>query len=98
MLFNPHESRINGALVKIQGVLRDLPQPVSNAVSMLRTHSGKGAESHEVESTLLYPGRHFFTWYSSEHRNHLDVKWLVYRRLAIVRLFGSHRGPRARSD
>ena len=51
-LLDPHESRINGALVEIQGVLRDLLEPAGDAIGMLWAHGGKGAEGHEAESAL----------------------------------------------
>ena len=59
MLLNPDESRIDGALVEIQGVLRDLLEPVGDAIGMLRAHSSKGAEDHEVESALQDLDGHF---------------------------------------
>ena len=37
---------------KIQGVPRDLLEPVGDSIGMLRTHGGKGTEDHEVESAL----------------------------------------------
>ena len=52
VLFKPDKRRIDGALVKSQGVLRDLLEPASDAIGVLRTHGGKGAEDHEVESAL----------------------------------------------
>ena len=52
MLLKSDQGRINRALVKIQGVPRDLLQPVGDPIGMLRTHGGKGAEDHEVESAL----------------------------------------------
>jgi hypothetical protein len=39
-------------MVEIQGVLRDLLEPVGDAIGMLRTHGSKGAEDREVESAL----------------------------------------------
>ena len=41
-----------GALVEIQGALRDALEPTGDAIGMLRAHGGKGAEDHEVESAL----------------------------------------------
>ena len=81
MLFNPDESRINGALIEVQGVLRNLLKPVGDAIGMLRAHGGKGAEDHEVESALQDWDWHFFTWYSSEHKFYLGVKWSRRTRL-----------------
>jgi hypothetical protein len=46
-------------LVKIQGVIRDLLESASDAIGVLRTHGGKGAEDHEVESTLQDLDGHF---------------------------------------
>jgi hypothetical protein len=59
MLFNPDEGRIDGALVEVQSVPRDLLQPVGNSIGVLRTHGGKGAEDHEVESALQDLSGHF---------------------------------------
>ena len=59
VLLNPDESRINGALVEIQGVVRDLLEPAGDAIGVLWTHGGKGAEDHEVESTLKDLDWHF---------------------------------------
>ena len=59
VLFNPDQSGIDGTLVKIQGVLRYLLEPVSDAIGMLRAHGGEGAEDHEVESALQYLESHF---------------------------------------
>ena len=59
MLLNPDESRIDGALVKIQGVLLDLLEPVGDAVGMHGPHGGKSAEDHEVKSALQDLGGHF---------------------------------------
>jgi hypothetical protein len=58
-LLNPDERRINGALVEIQGVVRDLLEPVGDGISMVRTHAGKGAEDHEVESAMQDLDGHF---------------------------------------
>src|SRR6478609_9828471 len=58
-LFNPDKSWINGALVESQGVLRDLLQSAGDSIGMLRTHGGKGAEDHEVESALQDLDRYF---------------------------------------
>jgi hypothetical protein len=57
MLFNPNECRINSALVKIQSILRDLLDPVGNAIGMLRAHGGKGAKDHEAMIALENWGR-----------------------------------------
>jgi hypothetical protein len=59
VLLNPDQSRIYCALVKIQGVLRDLLEPVGDAIGMLPAHGSKDAENHEVESALQDLDRHF---------------------------------------
>jgi hypothetical protein len=59
VLLNPDESRIDGSLVEIQGVLRDLLEPVGDAIGMLRAYGSKGAEGHEVESALQDLDGHF---------------------------------------
>ena len=58
-LFNPDKSRIYGALVDIQGVVRYLLEPAGDAIGVLWTHGGKGTEDHEVESTLQDLDGHF---------------------------------------
>jgi hypothetical protein len=51
VLLNPDQSRKYGPLVKIQGVLGDLLEPVGDAIGKLPAHGSKGAEEdHEVES------------------------------------------------
>jgi hypothetical protein len=52
VLLNPDKSRIDSALIEIQGVIRDLLEPVGDAIGMLRAHGSKDAEDHEVESAL----------------------------------------------
>ena len=48
-----------GALVEIQGALRDALEPAGDAIGMLRTHGSKDAEDYEVESTLQDLDGHF---------------------------------------
>jgi hypothetical protein len=55
VLLNLYKSRIDSALIEIQGVLRDLLEPVG----MLRAHGSKDAEDHEVESALQDLDGHF---------------------------------------
>jgi hypothetical protein len=52
VLFESNESGIDGALVEIQSVIRNLQEPVCNTVGMLRAHSGQSAENHEIKCAL----------------------------------------------
>lgn len=59
MLLNPDQSRIEGALVRIQGLLRELLEPVGDAIGMLWAHRSKGAADLEVESAMQDLDGHF---------------------------------------
>ena len=54
LMLKPHERRVDGALVQLQGVVADLLDAAGDAVSVQRPHAVERLQHHQIERALQH--------------------------------------------